>query len=202
MRKLIYTIILIILIVTGIILVTGKIQSKKTTKKISIKMEQIEKIPFKLENMEGLEYKLYKIPEWPAKYLKTKSEFSSVYKHKKFVVYIKDENTPFAKEYAETLEKISNDSNYKKHYNFVSRKAKITIVTMQPKDIRLMKKHKKELPENVLTTAEGNAKLNFIKACGNFCIVNPSKNQIFALKGDSKKEAQKFEYILNKLKKW
>ena len=65
-----------------------------------------------------------------------------------------------------------------------------------------MQKKKQKLPEGVMTTAEGNAKLDFIKTCGNFCIVNPSKNQMLSLKGNSKKEAAKFEYVLDKYKKW
>ena len=53
-----------------------------------------------------------------------------------------------------------------------------------------------------MTTAEGNAKLDFIKTCGNFCIVNPSKNQMLSLKSCRKKELEKFEYVLDKYKKW
>lgn len=203
MKKIIYTIILILAIITGIVLVTGKIATDKHQKKnVQTKIEEIDKLPIKLEDMGDVEFKLYKIPENVAEYIKTKSEFSSIYKHKKFVVYIKDDKLPFAKEYTTTLEKITNDKKYKKHYNFASRKGTIKIVTMNQRDIRLMQKKKQKLPEGVMTTAEGNAKLDFIKTCGNFCIVNPSKNQMLSLKGNSKKEAAKFEYVLDKYKKW
>lgn len=202
MRKLIFTMILIILIITGIVLVTEKIQTQKHKKIVHAKIEEIEKFPVKLKNINGIEYKLYQIPEYTVNFLKTKSEFKPVYKHKKFVVYIKDDSANFSKEYNETFEKIVNDKNYTKQYNFVSRKAKITVVTMPKKNMRLAKKNNQKLPEDILTPAEGNAKVDFLSKCASFCIVNPSKNQIFTIKGNSKNEAENIEYILNEFKKW
>ena len=103
MRKLIFSIILIVLIVIGLTLLTGYIQEKNKPKKsVYTKIETLEKLPIKLENMGDVECKAYKIPESTEKYLKEKSEFSSIYKHKKFVVYIKDDKLSFAKDYAST----------------------------------------------------------------------------------------------------
>lgn len=203
MRKLIFTIILIVLIVIGLTLLTGYIQEKNKPKKsVYTKIETLEKLPIKLENMGDVECKAYKIPESTEKYLKEKSEFSSIYKHKKFVVYIKDDKLSFAKDYANTLEKISNDKKYQKHYNFATRKAKIKITTMSAWNRRMMKKAKQKIPADVMTIADGKTKLDFIQTCGNFCIVNPAKNQIISLKGDPKKESEKFEYVLDKYKRW
>ena len=78
-EKIIYTIILILAIITGIVLVTGKIATDKHQKKnVQTKIEEIDKLPIKLEDMGDVEFKLYKIPENVAEYIKTKSEFSSI----------------------------------------------------------------------------------------------------------------------------
>ena len=72
MKKIIYTIILILAIITGIVLVTGEIATDKHQKKnVQAKIEEIDKLPVKLEDMGDVEFKLYKIPENAVRYKKT-----------------------------------------------------------------------------------------------------------------------------------
>lgn len=199
-KIIIVSVLVFILAAVGTVLYLNKKNTKKVFKKT--KIEKITEMPAKLDELSGINYELNQMSGYIVDYLKTKSSYKKIYKKKKFIVYIDGNNSPYSKEFKNTIDKIKQDKNFQKDYNFISRppKAEFTIITTR--DIKRMKAKKIKFPKNYLTTRDGNAELKFIKNCHSLCIVNPKNDQLFSIKGSTDKEAKKLEYIFDNLRKW
>lgn len=180
-NKIFLTIICLLAIIFGI-----QIFSKKETKQKTTLVPAVENIKenktFELKNLEGIDYSIKDLPENTITYLKTKSEFKDLYKDKKFVIYYIGADCPYAQTFINTIEPLTKDSAITEKYNFYPQEAAgmTTFSSME----------------------EAQASLDFSHTCQEFCIVNPARNQVFAIDGIGEQEAGQINNILEQLKEW
>lgn len=135
-----------------------------------------------LTGLDGISYSFTTISPDVVEYLKTSEDYSKFYtKDKKFVIYF-IANCPYAQMMINAMIPLRNDADMRSKYGFY------------PQDAMMYKIFK--------SVNEQQAYLSFSKSCKEFCIVNPLKNQIFAIDGIGKNEADKVSSIMEQLKEW
>lgn len=136
-----------------------------------------------LTGMDGINYFVKNLPDDIVIYLQTKSQYKNLYSpDKKLVIYYVGADCPYAKAFTDAIDPLTSNSKYTIKYNFY------------PQNASGIEKYD--------TIEEAQTATNFSNTCQEFCIVNPSKNQIFAINGIGVKEAAKIPEILDQLSDW
>ncbi len=176
---------LIILLVIGIGVSSCNSKKAQQTQKPEIETSHVastdHNIPT-LTGMDGIDYVIKTIPYNTVTYLKTKSEFKKLYTDKKFIIYYVGADCPFAQALIKAIDPLSADSLYTEKYNFY------------PQGASGIKRFD--------SIEEAQADADFSNICQEFCVVNPSSDQIFSINGIGYKEAEKIPDILKQLLDW
>ena len=141
------------------------------------------KSSLKLNNMGSIKYSITPISDDMADYLKNRSEYSK-YLGGKLVIYFTGANCPYARAFQSALENIKRNTTYASEYTFYG--------------IDINYSNTKTFYSN----KDAQAYEDFSNACHEFCIINPYKNQIFAIQGVGEEEAQKLGYIFQQMENW
>lgn len=175
-----------IAIICFVILVIGvqcctmkKPQSSNTP---TSKQEQTSIQQIKLTGLDGINYPIKGLPESTVTYLKTKSQFKDLYTDKKFAIYYVGADCPYAQAFINAIDPLKSSTEYTDKYNFF------------PKEASGIKQFD--------SMEDAQADVNFSNTCREFCIVNPAKNQIFAIDGIGNEEAAQLGSIFEQLKDW
>ena len=137
-----------------------------------------------LTEMGKIKYGFKKIPENISDYLKISESFSPYYNAgKKFAIYFTGADCPYAQMFDSAIAPIVSSPDYQQAYNFMS-----IDVGQGVRTFTNMK--------------EAQADIEFNRLCEEFCIVNPSKSEIFSINGVGEEEAARLSYIFDNLKDW
>ena len=135
-----------------------------------------------LTGMYGVNYYFKPIPENVVTYLKTGSEYKDLYTDKKFTIYYVGADCPYAQAFIDAIDPIKNDAEYSSAYNFYAQEAAGF--------------------KQFATMEDAQNDVSFSNLCHEFCVVNPVKDEIFAIDGIGYEEASKIADILEQLKDW
>ena len=116
-------------------------------------------------------------------YLKSSATYGTYYKaNKKFAVYHTGITIPIAVAFTNAASSIAQNSSFKKNYNFLA------IDSTKSRSFSSKKEAEEEMA--------------FTNTCHEFCIVNPSKNELFFIKGLSADGGSKLPTVFADLKSW
>lgn len=152
------------------------------TQKAAQPVQQPQEEKIQLTGLDGINYAIKTLPDNVVQYLKTKSEYKDLYTDKKFVIYFVGADCPYAQAFIDAIDPVSSNSEFSSKYNFYPQEASGS-KTFDNMD-------------------DANADIEFSNTCHEFCIVNPSKNEIFAIDGVGYEEAEKVGSIIEQLKDW
>lgn len=136
----------------------------------------------RINGVGGVKYSTSAIPKNVLGYLKSQKDISDSYGEKKIAIYYTGKECPFAEVLANTINPLKEKQEYTSAYFFHPEAAAVT----------------KAFP-----TQQGViAYIDFRDMCGDFCIVNPKKNQILTIENMDQKKAEKVTAILSQFKDW
>jgi len=117
-------------------------------------------------------------------YLKKSNKYGTYYnQNKKFAIYFTGMNCPYGEAFANAMSAIVNDPSYKDSYNFYAMDANQTSAQFNSNE-------------------EAKNDVDFSNLCNAFCIVNPSKNELYYLDGVGEEDAANIKTTFDNLKAW
>lgn len=124
------------------------------------------------------------IPPEVAEYVKTATKYNGLYnENKKFAVYFTGMDCPYGQSFANSINEIANNPTYQQYYNFLPLQA-----------VRM---------ESFTSREDADNNSAFYNLCHEFCIVNPIKNELYAIEGGvGEEEAAKVQTTFEDLKNW
>lgn len=134
-----------------------------------------------LNDLGNINYSFNQVPKDVTEFFKTNSDYSKIYNNKKIVVYYTGAGCPYGRIFEKSIKrfKTKNNSDY---YTFHSESATGF--------------HKYSSKQEAETS------IKFANLCHEFCVINPKKEEIFAIDGVGEEEAQKLDLILEALLTW
>ena len=100
--------------------------------------------------------------------------------NQKFVVYFTDMQPVYPSSFLPAVEQIEQNPVFAKEYAFLPRRTEVS------------------LPE----TGETAADRGFTDLCGQFCIINPARGEIFYITGIGEEDSRELRHIFDALEQW
>lgn len=114
-------------------------------------------------------------------YLQNSLLYGNFYnENQKFVVYFTDMQPVYPSSFLPAVEQIEQNPVFAKEYAFLPRRTEVS------------------LPE----TGETAADRGFTDLCGQFCIINPARGEIFYITGIGEKDSRELRHIFDALEQW
>ena len=135
-----------------------------------------------LSEMGTARYSIKKLPDNVVNYLKTSSKYSRFDDGKKLVIYFSVPNCPYAKGAASVVSQAKGMDYYNSAYNFYQLSGNRT--------------------ENYTDMDEYKAGHKLYSMCGQFCIINLYRNEIFSFPGLRTEEVNRVGSVLLQLHDW
>lgn len=114
-------------------------------------------------------------------YLQNSLLYGNFYnENQKFVVYFTDMQPVYPSSFLPAVEQIEQNPVFAKEYAFLPRRTEVS------------------LPE----TGETAADRGFTDLCGQFCIINPARGEIFYITGIGEEDSRELRHIFDALEQW
>lgn len=114
-------------------------------------------------------------------YLQNSLLYGNFYnENQKFVVYFTDARPAYPASFLPAVEQIEQTPVFAEEYAFLPRRTEVS------------------LPETEETAADR----GFVKLCGQFCIINPARGEIFYITGIGEEDARELKPVFNALERW
>ena len=114
-------------------------------------------------------------------YLQNSLLYGNFYnENQKFVVYFTDMQPVYPSSFLPAVEQIEQNPVFAKEYAFLPRRTEVS------------------LPE----TGETAADRGFADLCGQFCIINPARGEIFYITGIGEEDSRELRHIFDALEQW
>lgn len=114
-------------------------------------------------------------------YLQNSLLYGNFYnENQKFVVYFTDMQPVYPSSFLPAVEQIEQNPVFAKEYVFLPRRTEVS------------------LPE----TGETAADRGFTDLCGQFCIINPARGEIFYITGIGEEDSRELRHIFDALEQW
>ena len=114
-------------------------------------------------------------------YLQNSLLYGNFYnENQKFVVYFTDMQPVYPSSFLPAVEQIKQNPVFAKEYAFLPRRTEVS------------------LPE----TGETAADRGFTDLCGQFCIINPARGEIFYITGIGEEDSRELRHIFDALEQW
>ncbi len=114
-------------------------------------------------------------------YLQNSLLYGNFYnENQKFVVYFTDMQPVYPSSFLPAVEQIEQNPVFAKEYAFLPRRTEVS------------------LPE----TGETAADRGFTDLCGQFCIINPARGEIFYITGIGEEDSRELKHIFDALEQW
>ena len=114
-------------------------------------------------------------------YLQNSLLYGNFYnENQKFVVYFTDMQPVYPSSFLPAVEQIEQNPVFAKEYAFLPRRTEVSV------------------PE----TGETAADRGFTDLCGQFCIINPARGEIFYITGIGEEDSRELRHIFDALEQW
>lgn len=121
------------------------------------------------------------LPPPVVSYLQNSLLYGNFYnENQKFVVYFTDMQPVYPSSFLPAVEQIEQNPVFAKEYAFLPRRTEVS------------------LPE----TGETAADRGFTDLCGQFCIINPARGEIFYITGIGEEDSRELRHIFDALEQW
>lgn len=121
------------------------------------------------------------LPPLVVAYLQNSLLYGNFYnENQKFVVYFTDMQPVYPSSFLPAVEQIEQNPVFAKEYAFLPRRTEVS------------------LPE----TGETAADRGFTDLCGQFCIINPARGEIFYITGIGEEDSRELRHIFDALEQW
>lgn len=133
------------------------------------------------ETVPGSTAQTITLPPPVVAYLQNSLLYGNFYnENQKFVVYFTDAQPTYPASFLPAVEQIEQTPVFAKEYAFLPRRTKVS------------------LPETEETAADR----GFSDLCGQFCIINPARGEIFYITGISEGDSLELRHIFDALEQW
>ena len=133
------------------------------------------------ETVPGSTAQTITLPPPVVAYLQNSLLYGNFYnENQKFVVYFTDMQPVYPSSFLPAVEQIEQNPVFAKEYAFLPRRTEVS------------------LPE----TGETAADRGFTDLCGQFCIINPARGEIFYITGIGEEDSRELRHIFDALEQW
>lgn len=133
------------------------------------------------ETVPGSTAQTITLPPPVVAYLQNSLLYGNFYnENQKFVVYFTDTQPVYPSSFLPAVEQIEQNPVFAKEYAFLPRRTEVS------------------LPE----TGETAADRGFTDLCGQFCIINPARGEIFYITGIGEEDSRELRHIFDALEQW